>query len=90
MRRRLAVALTMAAVLGLAGPGDAPGNAAPADPVIAAAGDIACAPPATTPRAAQQLRYALLPRDQPVRTTQRKPRWEVPVSTAWAMRAAGR
>ena len=27
---------------------------------------------------------------QPGRTTQRNPRWEVPVSTAWAMRAAGR
>ena len=26
----------------------------------------------------------------PVRTTQRNPRWEVPVSTGWAMRAAGR
>jgi hypothetical protein len=37
----------MATVLGLAGPGDAPGDAAPGDPVIAAAGDIACAPPAT-------------------------------------------
>jgi len=51
MRRRLAVALTMAAVMGLAGPGVARGDSAPTplaagDPVIAAAGDIACAPPA--------------------------------------------
>jgi len=45
----LAVALTMAVVMGLAGPGVARGDSAPTplaagDPVIAAAGDIACSP----------------------------------------------
>jgi hypothetical protein len=52
MRRRLAVALIMAAAMGLGGPGAARGASGPialaaADPVIAAAGDVACAPPAT-------------------------------------------